>query len=88
MTPIAKGEATAYRERWPSWVHEAFKIEPVVNEQGSHFVEIACTIELKCLLVTLPIDLRHDPPPALLREMRVHMKGHAFEPQCEKGNKA
>ena len=85
MTPIAKDEATAYRERWPSWVHEAFAVEPMATN-SHHFVKIVCTLDGGCkvLVEALAIDLRHDPPPSLLREMRVHIKGHGYVPTTER----
>ena len=85
MNPIAPAEATAYRERWPSWVHEAFSVEPLESGQ-QHFVSVSCTLEGGCgmLISSLSIDLRHDPPPGLLREMRAHMKKHGYVPTTER----
>lgn len=82
MNPVSKDEATAYRERWPAWANEVFKIEPVVDDKGKHHADIGCrTCEVTSTVV---IDLRNDPAPALLREMRAHMQGHGIVPNAEK----
>ncbi len=80
---VTKDEATAYRERWPPWSLEAFSVEPVAADGGANTVRIKCSTCGREYL-SIPIDLRRDPPPTLLRELRAHMTGHGFIPTSER----
>lgn len=82
MTPIAKDAAAAYRDRWPAWAHETFTVEPSIADDGAHCARIGCG---SCSFEqTVPIDLRADPSPTLLRALRIHMDRHGYVPLAER----